>query len=48
MFQIISQKDLQQQRRNQQLISLWDHPVQGVVEIMAAAVPEVGTAEDDN
>jgi len=47
-YQIISQKHLRQQRRSQQLISQWDHPVQGVVEIMVTAVPEVGTAEDDN
>ena len=45
MFQIISQKELRQQRRSQQLISQWDHPVQGVV---AAAVPEVEEEEEDD
>ena len=40
MFQIISQKELRQQ-----LISQWDHPVQGVV---AAAVPEVEVEEEDD
>ena len=47
-IRFISQKHLQQQRRSQQLISPWEHPVQEVVEILATAVPEVGTAEDDN
>ena len=46
--QLISRWDLRHHRGSQQLISQWDHPVQGVVEIMVTAVPEVGTAEDDN